>query len=373
MREGLVALNLLNADLGGAPEFWRNVDWLPDPNREIEPSAPTRPGIPFDKVDYLLEYDARQSSRPEAQGWTATGPATARFRLENGLLAMSAPPAGNPVFFSASAPLDRGVPEQIHCYAVVAPGAAGRVVDGAPGFFEVRHGVQTDTSITGTRGGWHDTSGGLQFQYVRMDGSGAIRPVTEEARGDLRSVWQRLSMQADLRAEETLLSVGDAIDQLPLGAFGFVPDAEGEPGFVAQFGLFNRRLGGQAWLRNAVFSAPGRFMRVRLRAVVPGDDPTLRLVFVADQTARGDAVFAVRYTDDPQQTRTGLAGTQVTGAVAAPSGNDVAILDLRLTGLRDGSAATLLIERSSLAEADTLRGSLRLMSASLLPSQGGDR
>jgi len=370
-----LGLNLLNADLNGAPDFWRGMDWLPGNNIEIAPTAPTRPGIPFDKIDHLIEYDARLNTRPEEQNWRPTGPVTSRFRLASGALLMTAPVNSAPAFFTAELPVEGRMPDQVHAYAVVAPGRGGRENESGSEFFEVRKVITSggDRAFGGTRAGWRETRGNLEFSYLPFDATTRIDPVTEELRGALRSAWQRLSMQSDLRANQALLSIGGAIDSRAVSDFGRPRFASETPGLVAQFGLFNRRIGGTAWLRNMIVSAPGRFVRVSLRGIAPSDNPVLRLIFLSDQPVRGVARFGVRYSDNPATAENALFGTHVTGLVAAPLTGETARLDLNLDRVRAGRALTLLIERQSFARDDTLRGSLRLVTATLMDNEGGSR
>ena len=368
-----VGLNLLNADLNGAPEFWRGDDWLPGANPEIALTAPTSAGIPFDKIDHLIEYDARLGTRPEQQNWQPTGPVTTRFRVTNGALIMNAPSNSAPAFFTARVPFGRTVPEQVHAYAMVAPGRGGAENEKNGEFFELRKVISTgdDPAVGGLRAGWREQRGALDFAYLPFDGTTRLPPTTDEPRGELRSQWQRLSMQSALGPDRALLSIAGAVDSRTLTEFGRPTISAEAPSIVAQFGLFNRRIGGRATLRNVVISAPGRFMRVRLRGVAPSEAPILRLIFLADQPGRGTATFAVRYSDAPDTANTALFGPEVTGHVAAPPNGETSRLDLTLPRVAAGGALTILIERRSFAQDDTLRGSLRLVGATLIHSKGG--
>lgn len=371
-RTRYVALNLLNADLNGAPEFWRGNDWLPDTHSEFASTAPARAGIPFDKIDYLIEYDARLDTRPEEQNWQPSGPVITRFRIVDGALIMNAPSNSAPAFFTARVPFTGEIPEQIHAYAVVAPMSGGTDNERTSEFFEVRK-IMTradDQAIAGLRAGWRDLESGLDFAYLPFESTTRLSPTSDEPRGELRSQWQRLSLQSDVRADRALLGIAGAIDSRTVSEFGRPVVNAGIPSIIAQFGLFNRGVGGRAALRNLVISAPGRFMRVLLRGVSPGDAPVLRLTLLADQAIRGTASFTVRYSDASDEANIALSGAEVTGSIAAPENGEASSLDVLLSGIGAGRALTMVITRRSLSRDDTLRGSLRLVGATLISREG---
>jgi uncharacterized repeat protein (TIGR01451 family) len=362
-----VVITLTDADLNGAPGFWRSVDWLPTTNTAIEPTAGALPGIPLDKVDYLVEYDARLGTVPDDQGWKPSPAAPAFFRLLPGTLAFGNT-AAEPAFYTQTTALERGLPEQVHAYATLTIAEApGRAAQDLGESFEIRFLVgQNDNESTGMRAGWSRTRNSGLFHYVRLDGSDRFAPTSIEPLNRLINAWTSVSLQADLRDNRALMSHAGIVDHRPLEWFGRGKSREAELEVLFGFTRSRGRASGQ--LRNLVVSGPGRFMRVWLRSAAPTDAPVLRLGFITDARVKGRARITVRYDGDPGRQPFMLPATRVdrTLPVGGVAPGQPEFIDLPLERGRQGQHLLLTVERDWTHGEDELRATLRLVSARLL-------
>ncbi len=362
-----VVITLTDADLNGAPGFWRSVDWLPTTNTAIDPTAAALPGIPFDKVDFLVEYDARMGSVPEDQGWEASPAALAFFQLLPGTLAFGKT-APEPAFYSQTAELERDLPEQVHAHAtVLITEAPGRATQDQGESFEIRFRIsRDDNEAIGMRAGWSRGKNGGLFKYVTLDGSDRFAPTSIEPLNRLTNAWTSVSLQADLLDNRALMSHAGMVDHRPLDWFG--RGRSPKAGLEVLFGFTRRRGRASGQLRNLVVSGPGRFMRSWLRSGAPSDAPVLRLGFITDAGARGSARITVRYDGDPGRQPFMLPAVRVDGTLvvngAAPEQPE--FIDLPLKRALQGQHLLLTVERDWTHGDDELRATLRLVSARIL-------
>jgi uncharacterized repeat protein (TIGR01451 family) len=363
----VVVITLTDADLNGAPGFWRSIDWLPTPNAAIDPTAAALPGIPLDKIDFLLEYDARLGSVPEDQDWQPSPAAPGFFRLLPGTLGF-----GNmteaPAFYTRRTALRRGIPEQVHAYATVLISEAPARVRQDPGeSFEIRFQVApTGDESSGMRAGWNRGKNGGLFHYVTLDGADRISPTSIEPQDRLTNAWMSVSLQADLGDNRALMSLAGIVDHRPLEWFGRAETGEEE--LTALFGFTRARGRASGQVRNVVVSGPGRFMRVWLRSVAPADAPVLRLGFITDSRIEGRARITVRYDSDPDRRPFALPVVRVdrTLAIGGVAPGQISFIDLPLKRARQGQHLLLTVERDWMHREDEQRATTRLVSARLL-------
>jgi hypothetical protein len=366
-----VVIDLTAADINGAPEFWRGVDWredtLPAP-AQGEPIA----GIPFDPVRVLLEYDARFGTLPADQGWKPNDKeATALYRLED-QRALRFRIADRPAFFTAEARLAGASPSQVHAYVNL-------VVDPVPdadeaGFTGFTHFVEANRParpFQGMRADWVRTQERGVFHYVTLDGRervGSAQPDGEAGRD-----FHTVSLQDDEPSARALVSLDGQVEELPLEAFGQGPVGPKQLTLRALFG-FPRDTGQVAGeLQNIVVSSPGRYIRAWMRAEAPTAAPVLQLDFVTPERVTAAGVrFLVRYghareDDTALPLRLGEATLELDDVDA---GREVR-LEIPLTSARAADPLLLTLERDSLHPDDTLPTSIRLVSAALAAGPAG--
>jgi hypothetical protein len=362
-----VVIDLAAADINGAPEFWRGVDWREDrfpAPAQGEPIA----GIPFDPVRVLLEYDARFGTLPPDQGWTPNDKeARSAYRLEDHR-ALRFRIADRPAFFTAQTRLAAASPSQVHAYVNL-------VVDPVPdaddaGFVGFTHLVevkQPARPFQGMRADWVRTQDrGGEFHYVTLDGRqrvGSAQPDMEPGRD-----WHVVSFQGDERAGNALVSLDGQVEEFPLAAFGEGPLAPKQATLRALFGFpgTTGRMAGE--LQNFVVSSPGRYLRARMRAEAPTADPVLQLGFVTPERATAGVRFLVRY-GHAREDETALPlrlGEATLTLDDVEAGREVR-LEIPLTSARAADPLLMTLERDSLHPDDTLPTSIRLVSAVLAP------
>ncbi len=114
--EGVIDLSM--ADLNGAPPHFRVGEWRASDLPRAFSADAAHVGIPFDKVDVLVEYDARWGSPPEKQGWSQhVMGARGAFRLEPGALAFAVDGDVVGAALEARAELPKQASVQLHAYA----------------------------------------------------------------------------------------------------------------------------------------------------------------------------------------------------------------------------------------------------------------
>ena len=364
----IVVITLADADLNGAPQFWRSVDWLPAPNAAIDPTAAVLPGIPLDKVDYVVEYDARLGSVPEDQDWQSSPAAPGFFHLKQGTLAFGNA-TDEPAFYTRSVVLERGIPEQVHAYATVLINNAPRRARRDPGeSFEIKFLLADGGNESrGMRAGWSRNRNTGLFRYVTLDSTDRFAPTSIEPHDRLVHSWMSVSLQADLSDNRALMSLAGIVDHRSLEWFGRA-DAGGEAALTALFGFTRRRGRASGQVRNVVVSGPGRFIRIWLRSVAPVDAPVLRLGFITDDRRRGRARISVRYDGDPDRQPFALPGVRInrTLRIGGVAPGQVSFIDLPLARARQGQHLLLTVERDWTHRGDQLRATARLVSARLL-------
>jgi hypothetical protein len=365
-----VVIDLAAADINGAPEVWRGVDWRED-TFPAPPEGEPLAGIPFDPVRVLLEYDARFGTLPADQGWKPNDEEAASFyRLEDHR-ALRFKITDRPAFFTAQTRLAAESPPQVHAYVNL-------VVDPVPdadeaGFVGFTHFVQAKQParpFQGMRADWVRMQEHEVFHYVTLDGRervGSAQPDDEPGRD-----WHTVSLQGDERAGNALVSLDGQVEEFPLAAFGRGSLAPRVATLGALFG-FPRDTGRVAGdLRNIVVSSPGRYLRVWIRVEAPTAAPVLQLGFVTQERVTAGVRFLVHYghareDETAVPLRLGEATLELDDVEA---GREVR-LEIPLTEASAAEPLLLTLERDSLHPDDTLPTSIRLVSAALAAGPAG--
>jgi hypothetical protein len=359
-----VVIDLAAADSNGAPEFWRGVDWREDTfpaPADGEPKA----GLPFDPVHVLLEYDARFGTLPDDQGWTPNDEeAASAYTLEDHR-ALRFEIADRPSFFTAEAELAAESPSQVHAYVnLVVDQVPDADEAGFAGFTQLAEASPAAGRFQGMRVDWVRATEHGDFHYVTLDGSESVG--SAEPDGEPGRDWHTVSLQGDQRAGNALVSLDGQVEKFPLAAFG--QGLRGPDGATlrAVFG-FPRKTGLVAGeVRNIVVSAPGRYLRVWIRANAPTAAPVLQLGFVTQERVTAGVRFRVRY-GHAREDETALPVRLAEATLElddVEAGHEVG-LEIPLPSVGGAGPLLLTLERDALHPDDTLPTSIRLMSAAL--------
>jgi hypothetical protein len=406
-----VIIDLKNAEINGAPDFWREVDWRADAFPAPSPEGRQLAGIPFDKVRVLLEYDARFGTLPAEQGWTPNSDEAATLYRLDGQRALQFELDDRPAFFTAQADLEDEMPRQVHAYSNVlldqVPIAAERGFDG---FEQLVEANVRGRPLRGMRADWvktsEKTSERQEFHYLTLDGRkilGSPEPSREKGLG-----WHVLSLQAgflefvekagcltnffkmpssrhanshadddallkaspdDERAGRSVLSLDGRIDEFKLKEFGESKDSLEHATLRAVFGLQRKTGRAAGRLRNFVVSAPGRYIRAWMRAKAPTISPVLQLGFITQERVSGSVRFRVRYgrakEAEPAAVEVPLRKAEATLKLDDVEPGREVRLEIPLAAARAKDELVLTLERDSWHAEDTLEMSIRLVSAAL--------
>ncbi len=246
-------------------------------------------GIPFDKCDAVIEYDARFGTDPLTQGWqnvNSSGGAPTDYALvDGGVLNFVTP---NPSYWRKTLTL-LAAPTSVHVYSKY------RVQTSTTGFgqgFEIK-GI-------GAPGASVDYKG---VRYVQdrdvlseIDLPNLVsNPVADRVAGS----WTQLYAGNDPATDRAFLVLDDgeisAIDSATV--FGTQPGGAVAPRLRGEFGntqIIGGVLTGQ--IRNFILSCNGRFTRAFFRSYAAVAAPVLRMQFVSDLDAVSpSARFLIRY------------------------------------------------------------------------------
>jgi hypothetical protein len=368
----MIVLGPMDADLNGAPPYWRTANWRPN----TPPTSSTSCAFttcPFDKCDLVFEYDARDSKRPmpDDQGWSLRGDEGGslwQHDPERGALHYSIPD-DVPSFWSFDARIER-IPDRAVGYGLFLPESAKKQTR-AGGLDFVTIASPREGRFRGMRGNW---SGG--WNYRRLDDAAVIPMVQPSAVQALSDVWHGLALDAELTGPNvagegvekndggsTIGSLDGILNNDPRRLFGY-----GEQGKSAARALFGKTEAGgtiDGWIRNYVASYPGRFMRAGFRAVAFGDATLLRFVFCAEADREADAdtaAFLVRYASPSLGLRaSSLPAIEAPPVVGAFQAGRTVELRVELARLVVGEELWFTIERDWQNEEDRLRSALHLL------------
>lgn len=383
----MIVLGPMDADLNGAPAYWRQGNWRPNTGRDIL-SVLAAPTCPFDRCDMVLEYDARFEGKPlpADQGWIFKGDdqdewihddtrGVLRFRLNT----------PSPSFWLQEIRHDP-IPDRAVSYGAFIIDEESKTSGRLGGFDFTALVSPTEGRSRGVRGGWK--SG---WRYRVLDSLDVIPVVQPAAEPTMQGVWHTMALDAELvgpnvRGEnveprdggKTICSFDGLVNYDDRRAFGY--SAEGAS--LALFGKWDAtaaepdgRLEG--WLRTFCTSFPGRFLRAGFRAVALGKITRLRLVFyveAGEQFEPGSIAVLVRYTTPGTGLRAGRLPTkEAPRAVQKFESEDVqrtVEVSVNLEGLTYGEELWFTIERDWQHEADTLRSTAHLLM--VVVEEGGE-
>ena len=363
-----VVIDLATADLNGAPEFWRGVDWREGAFPSPVDGRPA-PGIPFDPVRVLLEYDARFGTLPPEQGWTPNNEeATASYTVDDHR-ALRFAIDDQPAFFTAEAELEAKSPAQLHAYVTVVVDRV-RAADGG-GFTQLAEANPPARPFRGVRADWVSTRERGELHYLTLDGRetvGSAQPAAEGRDG------HEVSMQAafpaepgDARGGRALVCLDGQVQEHPLAAFGQGPRGPERATLRAVFGFLPKTGQAAGRLRNIVVSSPARYLRAWMRTAAPTAAPVLRLGFVTPERATAGVRFRVRYGHAKNdETALPLRLAEATLTLDDVEAGREMRLDIPLPAAGAADPLLLTLERDSLHPDDRLPTSIRLVSAALV-------
>lgn len=316
----MIVLGPLDADLCGAPDYWREGNWRPPSPQDIMAGSHglgLMPSIPFDRCDAVLVYDARNldAPMPRDQGWEERGDGNAaRHEPERGTLLIEADEGRVLGYMGAARGRLERMPQYVACTTVFARDAAVGELDRRTLGWEAMVAASDDgRRARGMAMSWHE-----RFVYRALDG-GRTFPFSASVPIDtLTEVWHAAALDGQLlgfrvdpdevrgaEVEEddggrTINSLDGYVNNEPRFVFGYGA-APGRPLLLARFGKPQERGIFRGRVRRFAASAPGRFMRAEFRAAAPGPRARLRLLVYPEGGAgrdvplRGSAAFRIAW------------------------------------------------------------------------------
>jgi hypothetical protein len=336
----VIVLNPTDADLGGAPLFWVERDYRSGTIASQTNTGAVR-GIPFDRCEAVVEYDARFGTLPAAQGFSfiGTGVDTDWALLSGGSLRGLTPGSGATGYWRKD---------------VVLPAIEGRV--NAYARYAVQDNVGGDATANGLNFvGMVAPGGAAAWEGVRWrlrDAASPLKAVFLDGSSDAAlfipgvfgSAWRQDTFQSHF-ADDRAIVFSDNIPT-ETGAAGIFSTLAGGPASPTIRAEFGDILGSgiTALVRNFVVSTPGRFIRAWYRAYATVTNPMVRLYVSSDLDSSGETLarFLVRYgSADPFA----VPGSTVSGTVSFPTRNTVFELPLQLAGLTANQPFWFTVER----------------------------
>ena len=372
----LLVLGPEDADLNGAPEYWRDLGWRPAPGSD-QPSSGSIPSVPLDKCDFVLEYDARFGTEPDhaSQGWTAVNVSASEYVIESGGALKTEIASNDDGHFKKSVTTPAGRPASIHGYAVYMVDETSSGANEGEGLdLLVQASTGSLAKFKGLRAAFGNPLSGRRLQLIELDGGGDEDFATTRPLANMTSVWHKVSLEGHFATGRGLESIDDRVSNKDLAFFGD-SDASGPSTatFEAKFGVTDSDLGGptKGRYRNVVASAPGRFIRAWFRAVAVTNAPKLRLVLAADfSTTPGTARILVRY----QAMAENADPFSIPGTVLEQSPNftsdqnEFVVVEFTLSGLVAGNPFWFTVERNFAHAEDIHRGTVHLLEAVIVPT-----
>jgi len=374
----MIILGPRDADLGGAPDYWREGNWRPD-TLGRGPQNCTFTSLPFDKCDVVFEYDARRPEQPMPadQGWELfeDGSDTWRHDPQHGVLRFQADGSSRSFWRregDADTQFDRGAAYGL--FMINRPEEEPR----NPGLDFIFQAAPEEGRVRGMRGCYSD-----RWHWRALVGS-AQRPILRAAaEPEMEQVWHNFGMDAELvgaRIEQdnfdsndggkTIGSLDGLISNEDRRFFDYAERDNPLP--VATFGLTEPAQSIAGMVRTFVTSFSGRFLRPAFRATAQAEVTRLRLVFCrAPGEDDRPAVFHVRYTSPGLGMRDNSLPDRSAGreTVVFDPGRPGELVEIsfRLDSLRPGEPIWFTVERDWHHDEDQLRDTVHLLSAILEP------
>lgn len=369
----MIVLGPRDADLGGAPDYWREGFWRPD-TLIRGPQTCTFTTIPFDKCDIVLEYDARRPERPMPadQGWNLLGEDNGIWQHDprHGVLTFKAE-GETPSFWHAEAEQEM-TPDRGASYGLFAIWqSAAALRDGGLDF--IFHAPARQGRTRGMRGCYSSLWHWRAFQGTDF------RPIMKvAAEPGIEQVWHRFGMDAELTGREVALDNVDRDDGgKTIGSLDGLISNEDRRMFLygpsdtrvpaASFGLTDKETRMSGMVRNYVASFPGIFLRPAFRVIAPGEKTRLRMIFCRPPSEENaPASFQVRYTAPSL----GMRDNALPDKEAPPAAlqfdpgapGALAGITVPLDGLKPGEPLWFTVERDWRSGDDTLRDTVYLLS-----------
>lgn len=379
----MIILGPEDADLNGAPSYYRTGNWRPRTATSTEQKdTGSIPSIPFDWCEKVLEYDVRFGGKPDdattqpttwvfqsggagsTGDWTVEDTGAARaLRFNVG--------SGNASYWEKEETLVAH-PDRVAGYAVFMVDSFGTSSNVEAGFDLRVLGSENSSTFRGARGVWTQ-----DFNYVKVGTTEITDVATTVPIDDVTAVWHRVAFDAPVVGGDKAINALD--DQINYDSKSFFGSVSGTGTKIAA--RFGKTVSGgtndalQGRIRNFVASAPGRFVRAWFRSFASSATMSLRLVLVSDAFlptgSDNGATFKVRYASRATGSNPFAVpnpSPPLTGNVTFTTANTVQILTLSLTGLTANEPFWFTVERVFGAVSPETHGTVHLLQAILTPS-----
>lgn len=348
LESDVITLNPSDADLNGAPFIWLNNN-LRSRQETVQIGSGSIQGIPFDKCDKVIEYDARFGTDPAGQGFTLLGGLTTTL-LPGGIVQLTSPGGAVPGVFQQDINLD-AIADRVNLYA----------------YYNHRANIDADAAGAGINFmGAYANGGSAPFNGAKWSDYAGIVPTTLDGTaetalatslGKTLGGWRRGAIQEHRGDDISLVHADEILEELAaVAVYGTIPGpAPVDPVLRAEFGDAEGT-GVDTVLRNFVVSAPGRFTRAWFNAFATVDDPVVRLHLVSDQKVGSftTARFLVRYGSQGQGDNPYFIPTSQTSAtVDFVTQNQIFIASFTMTGVTSGQPFWFTVERDHTHPDDT--------------------
>ena len=375
----MIVLGPRDADLGGAPDYWREGNWRPD-TLERGPHTCSFTSIPFDKCDEVFEYDARRPKQPmpSDQGWEFQSEGSSemwQYDPLHGVLRFQADGKA-PSFWQREGNRD-GLFDRAAAY--------GLFLVGRPADKPRQGGLNFLFQAPPDEGHMHGMRGVYSsfWHWRALDSTDILPIIHRAAEPEIEQVWHRFGMDAELvgaKIEQdnidsndggkTIGSLDGLISNEDRHFFGY-PDRR-NPVPMALFGMTDPSTTLSGMVRNYVASFPGRFLRPAFRSTALSEITRLRLVFcrAASEDDR-PAVFAVRYTAPSlgmrDNTLPNIDAPRELVKFDPGRPGDLVEISVPLERLRPGEPILFTMERDWRSDDDQMRDTVHLLSVILEP------
>jgi len=369
----MIVLGPRDADLGGAPEYWREGNWRPDTLQRVSNICNFN-SIPFDKCDIVLEYDARRPEQPMPadQGWELAEGREGVWRHDalHGVLRFELEDDRSFWRFTghSEGPFNRGAAYGLF---LISQSAVESTEGGLDFVFQA---APEGGRIRGMRGCYSSLWHWRSLDSIHQ------RPILKAApEPEITQVWHSFGMDAELLGEEideeedtdrndggkTIGSLDGLISNENRRFFGYSEDDNPEP--VGMFGFLDGAQRMSGMIRNYVASFPGRFIRPAFRTTALSEVTLLRLVFCLSPGGDEEAaIMQVRYSTLSLGMRDNVlpdVEANLSAVKFDPANpGEVAEITVALEGLRPGEPIWFTVERDWRNPEDQQRGTLHLLS-----------
>ncbi len=189
----MIVLGPMDANLNGAPPYWRTVNWRPY-TRAAAPANACLPTLPFDKCDLVYEYDARipKAPLPADQGWSREGGADSDWVHDpaRGVLRFSIKEGVS--FWIREEKAGRITPDRaVACGLFLIQQDSGNTRQGGLDF--VVEASRDEGRTRGMRANWTN-----RFLYRSLDGGNFLKVSQPSAEPTLLRAWHQMALDAEL-------------------------------------------------------------------------------------------------------------------------------------------------------------------------------